>query len=76
MIKVMADQLVEDGWKELGYKYVNLDDCWAANERDSLGRLQADPARFPSGIKALADYVSPLPRLPPKAVVLSRNVQM
>ena len=29
-----------------------------ANERDSLGRLQPDPDRFPSGVKALADYVS------------------
>ena len=25
--------------------------------RDSAGRLQADKKRFPSGIKALADYV-------------------
>jgi hypothetical protein len=29
-----------------------------AHERDSDGRLQPDPQRFPSGIKALADYVS------------------
>ncbi|XP_060116673.1 alpha-N-acetylgalactosaminidase-like [Heteronotia binoei] len=57
LIKMMVDRLAEDGWKELGYKYVNLDDCWAAKERDSLGRLQANASRFPSGIKALADYV-------------------
>ncbi|XP_015265368.1 PREDICTED: alpha-N-acetylgalactosaminidase-like [Gekko japonicus] len=57
LIKAMADRLAEDGWKELGYNYVNLDDCWAAKERDSLGRLQANASRFPSGIKALADYV-------------------
>lgn len=56
----MADRLVDDGWKALGYKYVNLDDCWAANKRDSQGRLQAAPDRFPHGIKALADYVSPV----------------
>uniref|UniRef100_UPI00398EA61F alpha-N-acetylgalactosaminidase-like n=1 Tax=Pristiophorus japonicus TaxID=55135 RepID=UPI00398EA61F len=53
----MADRLAEDGWKELGYQYVNIDDCWAAKKRDSLGRLVADPQRFPSGIKALAQYV-------------------
>ncbi|XP_043535922.1 alpha-N-acetylgalactosaminidase isoform X2 [Chiloscyllium plagiosum] len=53
----MADRLAEDGWKELGYQYVNIDDCWAAKERDSEGRLVADPIRFPSGIKALAEYV-------------------
>jgi hypothetical protein len=29
-----------------------------AKERDSNGRLQADPIRFPRGIKFLADYVS------------------
>jgi hypothetical protein len=36
---------------------VNLDDCWLAKERDANGRLQPDPVRFPSGIKALADYI-------------------
>lgn len=29
-----------------------------APERDSEGRLQADPKRFPGGIRHLADYVS------------------
>ncbi|XP_062918719.1 alpha-N-acetylgalactosaminidase [Mobula hypostoma] len=53
----MADRLAEDGWKELGYEYVNIDDCWAAKKRDSQGRLVPDPDRFPSGIKALAQYV-------------------
>ncbi|XP_039346578.1 alpha-N-acetylgalactosaminidase-like isoform X4 [Mauremys reevesii] len=57
LIKAMADKMAEDGWKELGYEYVNLDDCWSAKERDSQGRLQPDPDRFPSGIKALADYI-------------------
>ena len=33
-------------------------DCWMAKERDSSGRLQADPQRFPHGIAYLADYVS------------------
>ncbi|XP_032086208.1 alpha-N-acetylgalactosaminidase-like [Thamnophis elegans] len=57
LVKVMADRLAADGWKELGYEYVTLDDCWAAGKRDTRGRLQADPQRFPSGMKALADYV-------------------
>ncbi|XP_058013839.1 alpha-N-acetylgalactosaminidase-like isoform X2 [Ahaetulla prasina] len=57
LIKAMADRLAVDGWKELGYEYVTLDDCWAAGKRDVRGRLQADPQRFPSGMKALADYV-------------------
>ncbi|XP_071951369.1 alpha-N-acetylgalactosaminidase-like isoform X1 [Antedon mediterranea] len=53
----MADRMVEDGFKDAGYEYVNIDDCWASKERDSAGKLQADPDRFPSGIKKLADYV-------------------
>ena len=32
-------------------------DCWDSLERDSEGRLQPDPERFPSGIKFLSDYV-------------------
>ena len=38
-------------------RYVNLDDCWADTSRDSQGRLQGQPKQFPSGMKALADYV-------------------
>uniref|UniRef100_A0A915IPP6 Alpha-galactosidase n=1 Tax=Romanomermis culicivorax TaxID=13658 RepID=A0A915IPP6_ROMCU len=53
----MVDRMVLDGYKEAGYQYVNLDDCWLSGNRDSLGRLQADPARFPHGIKWLTDYV-------------------
>ena len=54
----MADRIVSDGYKDAGYEYVHIDDCWAARQRDSNGKLQADPQRFPSGMKALADYVS------------------
>ncbi|XP_041456914.1 alpha-N-acetylgalactosaminidase-like isoform X1 [Lytechinus variegatus] len=53
----MADRMVEDGYLDAGYEYINIDDCWSSKQRDSQGRLQADPDRFPSGIKALADYV-------------------
>lgn len=42
----MADRLYEDGWKELGYVYVNIDDCWSSMDRDKDGRLQADPKRY------------------------------
>ncbi|XP_042456824.1 uncharacterized protein LOC122041257 [Zingiber officinale] len=33
------------------------DDCWAEHDRDSQGYLVANRRTFPSGIKALADYV-------------------
>ncbi|KAK6299111.1 hypothetical protein J4Q44_G00306210 [Coregonus suidteri] len=53
----MADVMVTEGWKEAGYEYVCIDDCWPSHQRDAKGRLQADPKRFPRGIKKLADYV-------------------
>ncbi|KAM4585649.1 alpha-galactosidase A [Fundulus diaphanus] len=53
----MADVMVKEGWKEAGYEYVCIDDCWPSLQRDARGRLQADPKRFPGGIKKLADYV-------------------
>ncbi|MFF3488263.1 NPCBM/NEW2 domain-containing protein [Streptomyces sp. NPDC002701] len=57
MVKGIADIFVDKGLKDAGYEYVNLDDCWALPARDADGKLVPDPARFPSGIKAVADYV-------------------
>lgn len=56
IIREMADAMVASGMREVGYTYINIDDCWQGG-RDSLGFLYPDPQRFPSGIKALADYV-------------------
>ncbi|GGK87823.1 glycoside hydrolase family 27 protein [Rufibacter glacialis] len=56
LIRETADAMVSSGMKAAGYTYINIDDCWHG-DRDSLGFIQADPKRFPSGIKALADYV-------------------
>jgi alpha-galactosidase len=56
MIRQMADAMVVSGMKGAGYTYINIDDCWHG-DRDSLGFIHPDPKRFPSGMKALADYV-------------------
>jgi len=57
-IKQIADAMVSTGMKDAGYVYLNLDDNRMANPaRDSNVNLRADPTRFPSGIKSLADYV-------------------
>ena len=56
----MADRLVNDGYLAAGYEYIIVDDCWLSMSRDSQNRLQPDPKRFPSGIRALADYVHSL----------------
>ncbi|XP_077025145.1 alpha-N-acetylgalactosaminidase [Tamandua tetradactyla] len=55
----MADRLAQDGWRDLGYVYVNIDDCWIG-ARDDKGRLVPDPKRFPNGIAHLAAYVHSL----------------
>lgn len=57
MVEGIADIFVDKGLKAAGYQYVNLDDCWALPQRDANGKLVPDPARFPHGIKAVADYV-------------------
>ena len=56
LIKATADKMVELGLVEAGYIYLNLDDGWHG-ERDAQGFIHEDPVKFPSGIKALADYV-------------------
>uniref|UniRef100_A0A2N9HBZ3 Alpha-galactosidase n=1 Tax=Fagus sylvatica TaxID=28930 RepID=A0A2N9HBZ3_FAGSY len=56
-VKTTADALVSTGLAALGYKYINIDDCWGEENRDLGGNLRAKHSTFPSGIKALADYV-------------------
>lgn len=57
IIKQTADALVSTGLAKLGYNYVNIDDCWAELSRDDKGALVPKKSTFPSGIKALSDYV-------------------
>ncbi len=56
LIKSVADAIASNGMKDAGYQYVVIDDCWQVS-RDDNGNIVADPQTFPSGIKALADYV-------------------
>ncbi|KAK6176936.1 hypothetical protein SNE40_015138 [Patella caerulea] len=57
LIKTMADHIVTDGYRDVGYEYVCIDNCWMLPSRDEHGRLVADPDRFPSGMKGLSDYI-------------------
>ncbi|MFB9545784.1 alpha-galactosidase, partial [Micromonospora sagamiensis] len=57
LIHQMADAIVNNGLRDLGYRYVVVDDCWFNPDRDAQGNLQAHPQRFPSGMKALGDYL-------------------
>ena len=56
-VKTTVDAMVEQGMVDLGYNYVALDDCWSAQTRNATGHLQPEAKQFPSGMKALADYV-------------------
>ncbi|WP_419228633.1 glycoside hydrolase family 27 protein [Gordonia sp. CPCC 205515] len=56
-VRAQADALVSSGMRDAGYRYVVVDDCWAAPTRADDGRLQADPIRFPSGMAALGTYL-------------------
>ena len=53
----MADAMVANGMRDLGYSYVNIDDFWHASERETDGRPKVDPVKFPHGMKYVADYM-------------------
>ena len=57
LIKEMADFMVSEGYLDAGYDYLVIDDCWAEKQRDENGNLVPSHEKFPSGIKAVADYV-------------------
>lgn len=56
LVRGMADAVISSGLKDAGYQYVVIDDCWQV-ARDENGNIVPDSKRFPSGIKALADYI-------------------
>ena len=60
LYKEQTDALVENKYIEAGYTGIHMDDCWEEKNppRDpKTGRLQPNSTRFPSGLKALGDYM-------------------
>lgn len=55
-IRAQADALVATGMRDLGYKYLIIQEC-IAPDRDTMGNLVVDAKRFPHGMKSLADYI-------------------
>ena len=55
-----AHALVSTGLAALGYNTVAIDDCWMQKDRAPNGNLQADPKRFPIGMKPVAEEVHKL----------------
>lgn len=56
-MRQLADAMADLGLAKAGYRYLCLDDCWAAPDRNADGRLMYDAAKFPEGLNALADYI-------------------
>ncbi|ORZ22622.1 rice alpha-galactosidase [Absidia repens] len=57
LIRETSDMLVDHGYRDAGYSYLNLDDCWQSHERTSGGDIVIDSVAFPHGIRSVADYV-------------------
>src|SRR4051794_40999529 len=57
LVEQTTDTIISSGLQAAGYQYVNIDDCWMASARSSTGHLVPDPAKFPGGITAVANYV-------------------
>jgi hypothetical protein len=48
-----ANLLVAGGYRDAGYQYVNIDDCWSEMHRVN-GKIVEDRSRFPRGLKYLS----------------------
>ena len=59
LIQKVADAMVDSGMRDAGYVYLNLDDGWqaAGAKFDEKGYPLWDTQKFPSGMKALGDYL-------------------
>ncbi len=57
VVKAMADAFITSGMRDVGYQYVNLDDCWMDGRDSATGKIKVNTSKFPSGMAALADYV-------------------
>ena len=61
LIKETAQAMVDLGLDQVGYRYINLDDCWQQLHRNATSyNIQEDLTKFPSGIPALSDFVHSL----------------
>ena len=55
-IKNITKALISTGLAAKGYIHVNVDEGWLKG-RDSAGNIVSDPVKFPSGMKALGDWI-------------------
>lgn len=60
LIMDVARAMKNSGLADVGYKYVNLDDCWQSSSRDNDGKLQGDLRTFSRGIPELIKNINAL----------------
>jgi alpha-galactosidase len=60
VIKSNARRMLDLGLDKAGYKYLNIDDCWLLEKRDSNNHVIVDPIKFPKGMKDMGDYLHSL----------------
>lgn len=56
LLRQQADALISSGMYDAGYRFINVDDGYFGG-REANGKLFANAKKFPSGMKALADYI-------------------
>ena len=56
LVRETADALIESGMRDVGYRYVVVDDAWEGSLRGDDGNLEPNPWRFPN-MRALAAYL-------------------
>eukprot|EP00912_Choanoflagellata_sp_UC4_P001434 UC4_evm6s893 len=64
-ILAQGEALVSKGLKDVGFQYINIDDCYlekrgTPTQKSPRGDLQADTERFPSGLAKLGDELHKL----------------
>ena len=56
LVRTQADAMVNLGFFDKGYKYINIDDGFFGG-RDKEGKLLIHPTRFPNGLRPLVNYI-------------------
>lgn len=56
LIMSQTSAMVDKGLKDVGYKYINIDDGFFGG-RDADGNLLIHPTRFPNGMKKVVDFI-------------------
>lgn len=56
LIRRQVDAMVELGLRDVGYRYINIDDGFFGS-RGEDGQLRTHPERFPNGMSGIVDYI-------------------